>query len=163
MLDHRAATPPAGDPFPCYLSGMTAEGSAPRPRVLLVALHATTRASAWRRLEDAGYDVEATNDELAVLGRLEAADRGFDVLVLDGDFKHMTGCEMADRAAMLQPRMPIVWCTDKPKVLPRSSTVARLPTSSVGNHLVEAVARAVARSRITSRGGGGQAERPPLR
>jgi len=138
---------------------MTADGAAPRPRVLLVALHATTRASAWRRLEDAGYDVEATNDELSVLGRLEAADRGFDVLVLDGDFKHMTGCEMADRAAMLHPRLPIVWCTDKPKVLPRSSTVARLPTSSVGHHLVDAVARAVARSRVTARGGGGSAGR----
>jgi len=115
--------------------------------VLLVALHATTRASAWRRLEDAGYDVEAVNDELSVLGRLESKDRGFDVLVLDGDFRHMTGAEMADRAAILQPRMPIVWCTDKPKVLPRSSTVARLATSSVGQHLVDAVARAVARSR----------------
>ena len=142
---------------------MTAELPAPKPRVLLVALRATTRASAWRRLEDAGYEVEATNDELAVLSRLEGADRGFDVLVLDGDFKHMTGGELADRAAMLQPRMPIVWCTDKPKVLPRSSTVARLPTSSAGSHLVEAVARAVVRSRVRSRGGDGPAALPPLR
>jgi CheY-like chemotaxis protein len=138
---------PAVRPSACYLSGMSADGSAPRPRVLLVALHQATRASAWRRLEEAGYDVEAVNDEIAVLSRLEGKDRGFDVLVLDGDFRHMTGGEMADRAAMLQPRMPIVWCTDKPKVLPRSSTVARLPTSSVGTHLVDAVARAVARSR----------------
>jgi DNA-binding response OmpR family regulator len=126
---------------------MTADVPAPPLRVLLLTLRPSARGAARRRLDEAGYVVEQTADELAVLARMETLDRGFDVLVLEGDFRHMTGAEMADRAARLQPRMPVVCCTDRPKILPRSSTVARLSVSSVGGHLVEAVERAVARSR----------------
>jgi len=126
---------------------MSSDAPAPRIRVLLLATDAGTRASSWRRLEEAGYEVEAVSDELSVLQRLEAPDRGFDVLVLDGDFKHVSGADMANRAERLHPRMPVVWCTNKPQKLSRSSTVARLPVSSVGEKLTETVARALERSR----------------
>jgi DNA-binding response OmpR family regulator len=124
---------------------MNAETPARRPRVLVVTPDPTIRRSTWLGLETAGFAVEHAADEMTALSLVESR-APIDAVVLDGDFRHMTGGQIAQRLFHLRPGMPIIACTDRPEILPRSSTATRLSTASLPAHLVQTLQRALSKS-----------------
>jgi DNA-binding NtrC family response regulator len=126
---------------------MKAEPAAKRrPHVLVVTADPTTRRSTWASLEEAGFQVETSADALAALSIVESR-AALDAVVIDGDHRHMSGAQLAQRIYHLRPGMPIIACTDRPAILPRSTTATRLSTSSLPAHLAETLQRALSKRR----------------
>jgi DNA-binding NtrC family response regulator len=118
---------------------------APRPRVLVVVRDPELRRATWGELERTGTDVQFVDNEFEALSILEAHGGDYRVAVVDGDFRHLTGAEIAARITYLAPRTRVVLCTDRPSILARVTTVGRLAQAAVPAHLVETVQKAIAR------------------
>lgn len=116
-----------------------------RSRVLVVVRDPEIHRATWQALERAGCDVEFVTNEFEALSFVESRGAEFRVAVVDGDFRHLTGAEIADRITHLAPKTRVVVCTDRPAVLSRKTSVGRLAMAAVPAHLVETVQRAIAR------------------
>lgn len=116
-----------------------------RPRILVVVRDPELRRGTWSDLERIGCDLSFVTNEFEALSLVEARGADYRVAVVDGDFRHLTGAEIANRITHLAPKTRVVVCTDRPSILSRTTSIGRLAMAAVPAHLVETVKKAIAR------------------
>ncbi len=127
IKDHRGAivlesTPGEGTTvrvfLPCTMDGVASDPgertvipAAPGVRVLVVDDEDLVRDVAVRMLHRLGYDVEAVEDGMRAIERLDRDDHGFNVVLLDGNMPRLNGIETARRVHARHPALPLVYAS----------------------------------------------------
>lgn len=58
-----------------------------------------------------GYEVTVFNNSLEALARIEATPMLFELLITDMTMPHLTGVELARKALIIRPDLPVILCT----------------------------------------------------
>lgn len=104
--------------LPCTLDGVapspgerTIIPARPGVRVLVVDDEDLVRDMAVRMLHRLGYEVEAVEDGIRAIERLDRDDHGFSVVLLDGNMPRLNGIETARRVHTRHPKLPLVYAS----------------------------------------------------
>jgi two-component system cell cycle sensor histidine kinase/response regulator CckA len=104
--------------LPCTMDGVapslserTIIPAAPGVRVLVVDDEDLVRDVAVRMLHRLGYDVEAVEDGIRAIERLDRDDHGFTVVLLDGNMPRLNGIETARRVHARHPALALVYAS----------------------------------------------------
>jgi len=104
--------------LPCTMDGIAPSLSersiipaAPGVRVLVVDDEDLVRDVAVRMLHRLGYEVEAVEDGMRAIERLDRDDHGFTVVLLDGNMPRLNGLETARRVHARHPALALVYAS----------------------------------------------------
>jgi CheY-like chemotaxis protein len=93
------------------LSERTIVPATPGARVLVVDDEDLVRDVAVRMLHRLGYEVEAVEDGMRAIERLDRDDHGFTVVLLDGNMPRLNGIETARRVHARHPTLALVYAS----------------------------------------------------
>ncbi len=110
----RIYLPAVAEQGPVFDSAEHSNGSRGSERVLLVEDDPQVRRVTIQMLKDLGYEPSAAGDGEEALRLLEDRGESIDVLVSDVVMPGMSGPELADRARVLYPKLPVLFISGYP-------------------------------------------------
>jgi CheY-like chemotaxis protein len=131
-----------------YSTQTTVSSGSRGTRILLVDDEPMVLEVQAEMLRRAGYDVDAHGDVEPALSALTAGPRRYDLLVTDRAMPSGSGLDLAARARVVQPALPVVLLTGNSELgdaeSPHITVVLTKPAT--GKALEEAIERAIVRS-----------------